>query len=314
MNLVIPTKIDVIRTDQSALKCAKECQLQWYFRYVLNLQKKGSPSPKSPLVYGSIAHTGMESLYTKKNWLNLKKAHKAAKREWLKYYNQDEFQEENNLDWYKLLYEVTECITRYYNHYVEWDQEHLEPIMQEVPFEIALTEEVLFYGKFDGVIRNKETGLINLKEYKFYRVLVPGDLDEVLQFDFQTTVYSMAARITFGDQFDRILYRVQRKEAPKSDIPDFYQNEVTRTTKECEKAATIVVAHALQLKWAINQGWFMLVPALDSDYRKYENTCMKCEFKNDLCKAFISGEDWPAVANLNYVNRQEYADLEEESK
>ncbi len=302
----------IIRVDQSRLKAAKFCSVQDFFRYHLQLETKSSPRPDSPFVQGSILHAGMESLYSKKTWLDLEAAKHFMKGEWDTYCAKDEFFDANAVGWYALLVDVVECLERYFDHYSNNDSNELAPISQEVPFEIEIYEDedyiVVFHGKFDGLVRHKLEKIILLKEYKFYAQIVWEQLLEIVRRDFQCGSYNMAAQAYYGEKFGGILYRVTRKKDSKT-LPNYFEERVSRTPNECMTLARYIAFQAIEMQKRIDKGPMYLIPLLDDTPIPFANKCQACEFDKDLCKAFRTGEDWQAIAKLNYRPKEKYAEF-----
>lgn len=293
-----------IRVDVSGMKLWRDCQLAHYLSYVRKVQPKGSSNPGSPLIYGSIGHDGLQGWYTPSTYHDDSVGLVTATKAWKHYRDTDIYADDNKVAWGNLLGSVVTNLKRYYDYY---RTEEIHPLNPEQPFEMELTPDVALYGKIDSFIEYKEK--IWILEHKFYKT-IPADL-HYLDWDFQTSVYSLVGRSIFGQRFGGVLYNFVRKSIPKdTNVPMFQREEIVRSQALLKSIAKFVVVQARQMAFIYDKGPIWLVPKLDSS-PMYNNTCKSCTFNRDACRAFRSGGDWEAVLEENYVNRPEYADHEE---
>jgi len=302
--------MEPIRVDVSGMKLWRDCQLAHYLSYVRKLQPKGSSNPKSPLIYGSIGHDGLEGWYTPSTYHDDQASVLASTKSWARYRATDERAEENKLEWGTLLAGVTGNLVNYHKFYREED---VHPLNPEQPFELELTSDVSLYGKIDSFIEYKGSNDLDYKiwilEHKFYKT-IPNDLT-YLNWDFQTSVYSFVGRALFGERFGGVLYNFIRKVVPKDpENPQFLRQEITRPKELLKSIAKFVVVQARQMNMVYERGPIWLVPKLDSS-PMYNNTCKGCMFNRDACKAFREGGDWEGILENNYMARPEYANHEE---
>jgi len=76
--------------------------------------------------------------------------------------------------------------------------------------------DVVLAGRFDGILKHKQTGALYLLEFKTARTLkTVGYVYRQLQ----GTVYTWAAQQLYGDDVKGIVYRILRKTAPKPPKP-----------------------------------------------------------------------------------------------
>jgi hypothetical protein len=303
--------MDKIQVDYSGLKQWRDCQLAYFFGYELQIQSKGSVNPESPLIYGSIGHDALQSWYDPSTFHDNQTAIVAAAKSWSNYKSRDLFRTEHAAGWVKLWTQLSENLTAYFEFYQE---EAVNPLSPEQPFSVDLTPSVNIYGKMDSLIEYKGVHDTEKKiwilENKFYKTL-PSDI-EYLDWDLQSSTYSIVGRTQFGSRYGGILYNFIRKTQAKDlTISRFQRVEVVRPKNQLKAVIKFVVAQALQMKTIQEKGTAFIVPKLDNS-PMWDNSCKRCTFNRDICKAFRDGEDWEAVMNDKYEKRHAYAIADED--
>lgn len=101
----------------------------------------------------------------------------------------------------------------------EWADSNLHFLSLETEFRTPLysttgrpSNKVFLAGRFDGVVRNEQTGQIWLWETKTARSL--SELISTLQNDMQAGAYILAAQQELGMEIAGVLYNIMRKKAP----------------------------------------------------------------------------------------------------
>lgn len=302
-----------IRVDVSGMKTWKDCQLKHFFSYFKKVQQAGNTSPNNPFVFGSIGHDALENWYAPHTYHLNDAASKAATNSWKRYWDHDFFKDERTADWALLLNDIHLCLDNYYKHY---ESEKMRPIASEMPFNVPILEgKIELYGKVDNVMEyrgeEKSEDLVYFLENKFYKT-IPTDT-QYLQWDFQVSVYFLIGRMLYGDKFGGILYNIIRKKEPvrAKDVPLYHREEIYRTDSQLKSILKFVAVQAMQMNSVYSKGPLYLVPALDGN-PLWSNMCKRCEFNNDLCRAFREGGDWEAIIEAAYTPRDlSYAESDE---
>ena len=162
------------------LSTLAECSKRYYYSYELGLE--GPPEEKIALLAGSVGHKGLQMLYETGKIL---KALTAVLNEW------DELgalgAEYLNSGW------LQKCVRNYYEDIYE--QEPFETIAVEVEIERWIGKQNIdLHAIIDRVVRDEQTGLNYIVDYKFTRAWVTEYWAKRYSFDLshQFRLYTLA--------------------------------------------------------------------------------------------------------------------------
>lgn len=221
-----PIDGDKYEIHVSDMRTFMDCRLKWKWSSPLGLHLEPA-TPNSFFFLGHIVHDALELYYMKKE-PTLMAAVKRSKR-----YNMERVEAQAGPAWSfeieGLAKEIVLAEDMIYNYNlwlkerdyegVPYADSNLEFISMEQTWEIpAITPSgrgsprVYFAGRFDGLVRRKDTGELWLFETKTSQN--PKGLIRSLQNDNQATMYVMAAREIMGEPVAGVLYNVLLKKSP----------------------------------------------------------------------------------------------------
>ena len=154
-------KLNDNKTDNSKIKCFKQCPRMYFYEHVLGWR---SQMPNNHLVFGSAWHEAMEHLllqgYGEKSILE-------AYDKFLTYYRTYLGPETDDLFKGKTPDTAFRALAQYagYGPY-QRDFEKFETLFTEIAGSVAIDEKHSLFFRMDGVLRNQKTGQIRAREHK----------------------------------------------------------------------------------------------------------------------------------------------------
>jgi hypothetical protein len=142
--------------------------------------------------------------------------------------------------------EARAMLARYEAHYPE---EPFEIITVEQFFEVPLPgDKHTYIGEFDGIVRDKETGLLQLFETKSERRGSKANLPDPWAARSQVGLYLWAAEQMYKEPFKNILLNVCTRQSPAGREPaSFRRDPLQRSEKEKADAVSNIIWVADQI-------------------------------------------------------------------
>lgn len=181
--------------------------------------------------------------------------------------------------------------------------EAFEVLDVERYFEVPLPHGHTYIGKFDGIVRASDTGMLNILEHKTEKRGGKANHPQAWAVRPQASLYIWAAEQIYAEPFDQIILDVLTRQSPAGREPCMFSRQnLQRTAVQKEDAVRNItwVADEIErteLEYAGQEKW----PA---DYEQCHNGFWKCEYF-DL---HITGRS-PELLAADFQEAEEYLSL-----
>jgi hypothetical protein len=164
-------------------------------------------------------------------------------------------------------------------------------------------EQHIYIGKFDGIVREHETGKLCIFEHKTEKRGGKQNLPASWAVRSQVSLYIWAAEQVYGEPFDQILLDVLTRQSEAGQIgPTFPPRQHLQRTEEQKQAAV------KNLIWVADQIEGMRAKYLEGDWPFDSEQCVPNNWSCDYAKLHIYGEDEFTLAQ-EYKPAEEYLTL-----
>jgi hypothetical protein len=198
--------------------------------------------------------------------------------------------------------EALEMLEHYKAYY---PVENFDVVEVERYFEVPLPEsEHVYVGKIDGVVRDRETGRLQILEHKTESRSSKANLPEVWAAKPQVSLYLWAGGQIYNEPFESIILDVLTRRSPAGRVlPSFRRDTLQRS----EEAMRVAVRN---ITWIANQIERMKQEYPEGMWPQFRGNCNKGGWKCDFYSAHVVAES--QVVGLEDLIREKHYEKAEE--
>ncbi|MDE1767381.1 MAG: PD-(D/E)XK nuclease family protein [Thaumarchaeota archaeon] len=140
--------------------------------------------------------------------------------------------------------------------YKAWyPEEAFEVVEWETNFEVPLSEKHSVTGRWDAIVRMKETGRLKILDTKTEKRGSKANTDQRWAALDQGSIYMYAGQEVFGEAFDGIILNVCTKASPKGQVPpDFRRLNLERSREQIDRAVSDFCKLGDVMEYALEHG------------------------------------------------------------
>lgn len=181
------------------------------------------------------------------------------------------------------------------------------------PFDIVAVEQVFevplngsdhrYTGKFDAIIRYRDTGQLAILEHKTEKRSSNRNNPQAWAARSQVSLYKYAAEYLYKEQIAHILLDVLRRQSPKGQEPPTFKRDILeRTPRQVEDAVDDLIYVADRIE-DLEQGknWW----CKDGHWPKDTEQCFQGSWACDYYDVCVTGES-PELIQIKYQPAKEY--------
>ena len=201
----------------SDVRTFRECRRKWFFASPLSMNLERA-TPYAPFFLGSAVHSCLQAMYEGKDWQEVLWAFvegQVAKMGTRLLEIEQNLVDEQSTLAYGILQHYDMWRKLNVN---QWSDMNLDVLATETIFTVPVagSRKIVLSGRFDGIVRRKDTGTYWILENKTARSI--SELAATLEMDSQANAYCLAARKIYGYAVSGILYNIIRKKIPVSPV------------------------------------------------------------------------------------------------
>lgn len=291
---------------QSFSREFRKCKMQCRLNYVEGW------TPKVDAIwfrYGHVFHHILQHSYLRHKPYSVEEIEKSA-TDYINFWEQDQIKQFGSLpvkqqEQNEYIIAMAVKMLPMYFLYKQDDFKDYEWLETEEIFQIPF-QDTKILGCFDGVMRSKKTGKLQLMDHKCLSVFNASNLIELLPHDTQINLYILAAWVKYGELPDRLIYNIIRRSQVKRRKDESYleyaeriSHEVIQDPDHFFKRIEIPLSQEEVLDWKENQ-----LTALVSEIRDwFEKGCSPYPFNEDsLDGKYGRSRYWDLIVHQNTLD------------